>query len=388
MKSYFKIFLTFLFVLSISWACEDEVTQIEPVEIDFEVNDVSSFGGNDGSIDITVKGGAPPYRYFWSNGEVSEDLSNLSAGTYTVNIVYANAGVAEAEITVTEPAPNPLDIAFDVKPVSSYASADGVITVEVSGGVPPYQYQWSHGATGKKLEQLLPGEFTVTVTDSNPYLTVSTTKSVELIRPSFTCGEDSVRDVDGNKYPTVQIGNQCWTAENLRVIHTPESTADNMIKIEGRYCFGANCSGQEGAHYSWQAMMNGASAAESGDQVIQGVCPDGWHVPTLVMWQEMENLLKIAGNGGAGTNVPVKIMGNNSSSGFDGVYAEAWGYDPIPSDQYAAWWTANEFVPSNASDDFNSTNAYYRGVNANLLSIFQRGNTAKSVGLSVRCIKD
>lgn len=385
MKKYLK-YILIIFLLQFSFtACEEELTEIEPVEISYQVQDVSNFGGEDGAIDVTITGGQPPYRYFWSNGEVSEDVQNLQAGTYTLRLVYAGAGVAETQITVDEPAPDPLLLDFQVQDVSTYASADGTIQLNVSGGVPPYTYEWNNGATGPVLKELLPGEYTVTVTDSNPHMPVTTTGTAVVERPAFVCGEDSVRDVDGNKYPTVPMGDQCWTAENLRVIHTPESSPGNMIEIEGRHCFANNCDGKEGAHYTWNAAMNGSSAA-SGEEEVQGICPDGWHVPTLVMWQEMEDFLKVAGNGGEGTNVPDKLRGTNSPSGFDAIYAEAWGYDPVPTDEYAAWWAADEFVPADPEDDFEATKAYFRAVN--VLSIFQRGNTEKSLGLNVRCVKN
>lgn len=385
MKLTIKYLLIILLLQFSFTACEEEITEIEPVEIAYEVQNVSSFGEDDGAIDISVTGGQPPFRYFWSNGEVSEDVQNLKAGTYTIRLVYAGAGVAETEITVEEPAPNPLELDFQVQDVSTYASSDGSIQLTVSGGVPPYTYAWSNGANGPILKELLPGEYTVTVTDSNPHVPVTTTGTVEVERPAFICGQDSVRDVDGNKYPTVQMGDQCWTAENLRVIHTPESSPGNMIEIEGRHCFANNCNSREGAHYTWNAAMNGSSAA-TGEEEVQGICPDGWHMPTLAMWQEMEDFLKIAGNGGEGTNVPDKLRGADSPSGFDGIYAEAWGYDPVPSDEYAGWWAANEFVPGNAGEGFVAKQAYFRALNE--LSIFQRGSTEKSLGLSVRCVKN
>lgn len=58
--------------------CQPTVTSI--------VNHVSVINGNDGSIDLTVTGGAPPYVYQWSNGANTQDISNLTAGVYTVNI--------------------------------------------------------------------------------------------------------------------------------------------------------------------------------------------------------------------------------------------------------------------------------------------------------------
>lgn len=64
---------------------------------------VSSYHGNDGSINLTISGGTPSYMQLWSNGAHMEDLSGLSAGTYSVTVTDANACTATASITLGEP---------------------------------------------------------------------------------------------------------------------------------------------------------------------------------------------------------------------------------------------------------------------------------------------
>ena len=65
---------------------------------------ISYFGGQDGYIDLTVTGGIPPYTYKWSNQTYDEDLWGVAAGYYRVYVSDFNGNLAEAEITLDEPA--------------------------------------------------------------------------------------------------------------------------------------------------------------------------------------------------------------------------------------------------------------------------------------------
>jgi hypothetical protein len=68
------------------------------------VLDATTFGGADGSIDLTVSGGTPNYSFLWSTAAITEDISSLSAGTYTVTVTDANACSAVDSFVVSQPA--------------------------------------------------------------------------------------------------------------------------------------------------------------------------------------------------------------------------------------------------------------------------------------------
>ena len=103
------------------------------------------------------------------------------------------------------------------------------------------------------------------------------------------CGDILIDIRDGQQYPTIQLGKQCWMAKNLNLgsmIAGSGAQQDNGL-IE-KYCYddlAANCS-EFGGFYQWGELMDYDSTPAS-----QGICPDGWHVPTDSEWTYMTRLL-------------------------------------------------------------------------------------------------
>jgi len=140
----------------------------------------SCYGSSDGGINLTVSGGITPYTYIWSNGEVSEDLSDLSAGTYSVVVADANGCTADEEVTIGEPGMLSCDITED-SPVSTNGGSDGEATVIPSGGTAPYEYLWSTGGvTTAHVTGLSAQTYAVIVTDSSGCYT---TCNIEITQP-------------------------------------------------------------------------------------------------------------------------------------------------------------------------------------------------------------
>ncbi len=118
-------------------------------------------GQADGSIDLNVSGGTTPYGYLWNLGQVSQDLSNLTAGTYTVTVTDANHCTATT-IAVVPGNSISFSLAGTFLANSSCLQNNGSVdlTVNPSG---TFTYQWSNMATTQDLNGLNAGTYTVTV---------------------------------------------------------------------------------------------------------------------------------------------------------------------------------------------------------------------------------
>lgn len=135
--------------------------------------------GNDGSINTSTTGGVPPYSYSWSNGLAgAANQSNLAAGTYCVTVSDANACSAVDCGTVNQTAP--LTVGKTIIYDFCNGGCNGSILVGPSGGISPYSFNWSTGATSVgstgTVSNLCAGTYSTTVTDAvgSTLVTVST----------------------------------------------------------------------------------------------------------------------------------------------------------------------------------------------------------------------
>lgn len=115
-----------------------------------------------------------------------------------------------------------------------------------------------------------------------------------------TCpGANTMMDIDGNVYKTVQIGLQCWMKENLRTTRYADGTVIPIGYIRyhdvaHRYSpFGMeSLASRYGWLYNWPAVMHGDSTSNTNPSGVQGICPNGWHVPSMEEWQQLRQYLR------------------------------------------------------------------------------------------------
>ncbi|MFN8298182.1 MAG: gliding motility-associated C-terminal domain-containing protein [Chitinophagales bacterium] len=136
-------------------------------------------GANNGTADLTVSGGTPPYTFLWSNFQGSEDVNNLDGGIYYVLITDASGCTHRDSVIILEP--SPLILSTVVVNVSCNNANDGTIDLTVQGGTSNYSYAWSSGQTTQDLSGLAGGTYVVTVTDFNGCTAVS---SNTVVNPS------------------------------------------------------------------------------------------------------------------------------------------------------------------------------------------------------------
>jgi len=230
------------------------------------------------------------------------------------------------------------------------------------------------------------------------YIKVSSNDTLTLggTTQAWQCGDTIVDPRDGQVYNTVLIGDRCWMAENLNIgtrIDGANNQTDNSI-IE-KYCYDddvANCD-IYGGLYQWDEMMEYVASGDG----VQGICPDGWHLPTDDAWKTMEMALgmsqsQVDNTGWRGTDEGGKMKetgtihwnspntGATNSSGFSALpggfrdsygtfgYHGNWGY----------WWVSSEFSDLDGWE--RELSCYYDQVSRNYFY--------KTQGISVRCLKN
>ncbi len=148
--------------------CSGEVmaTVASPDTLTVEVvgSDTLCYGSTSGELAALAIGGTGPYLFEWSDGSVDSVLAGIGAGAYSIQLIDSNGCMANAAYAIGEH--SQILMSAEVTDSSSPTEDDGAImVVSVSGGVPGYSYLWDNGDTSQLLDNLLPGEYGLTITD-------------------------------------------------------------------------------------------------------------------------------------------------------------------------------------------------------------------------------
>lgn len=216
---------------------------------------------------------------------------------------------------------------------------------------------------------------------------------------------------DGNTYRAVMIGDKCWMAENLRYL--PIVYPGNAGSATGWYYYVFGYMGVDvtaamatpnyqtyGVLYNWPAAMQGAAGSATNPSGVQGVCPNGWHLPSDEEVKEMEQFLGMSqsqanntgyrGSQGQGS----RLAGNTELWDPDVLVAHplfaTTGFDAVPGsvrslgsfnntlgEQFAMWTATDQGAPE----------AWYRGLHYTQTGVL-RNDIELEYGMSVRCVCD
>ena len=157
------------------------VTVNPSISVTTQIMNNDCFESNNASIEISIAGGVPfttgnPYNISWTgpNGFMSndEDIFNLEAGIYTLDIDDDGGCPYSETFTIIEPDPLEFSfIGFDPETISCFGANDGEISIDISGGTMPYIYTWTLDglpfSIDEDLDNLGPGTYAISVTDAN-----------------------------------------------------------------------------------------------------------------------------------------------------------------------------------------------------------------------------
>lgn len=295
-------------------------------------------------------------------------------GTCTAPRVPINATIANTPTLSAISGPGAVQVGNTIQLTQSYllgfwSSSDETKAIVSQSGV----------VTG-----LAAGSVTITYSATNsPCPTVSVTKDILVTVPTPCPGTPTVTDVDGNVYNTIQIGNQCWTKENLKVSKYADNTPIPSVTLNSDWTnlsTGAWCNYNNniqfnntyGKLYNWFAVTNS-----------KGLCPAGWHVADQTEISTAINFL--GGNAMAGGKMKSTTLWNPPNTGatnFSGFTAIAGGQRDAAGafsgqGTQAGFWTVS-----------NSEGGAFRFSMTSDSEVLTMGGVVQRSGQSVRCVKD
>ncbi len=208
-----------------------------------------------------------------------------------------------------------------------------------------------------------------------------------------------VDERDGNSYYCVTIDGKVWMAENLKYLPEVYEPTNGSSDEARYYVHSYNGSDLEealntenyntyGVLYNWYAATNGEGTSNSNPSNVQGVCPEGWHLPSFSEWQDLVEYAggelnaggKLKGTGTEYWNAP--NTGATDEFGFNGLPGGDRGVFGSYFDLgiYGYWWTSTQH--------FDLTESAWCPFMHNTDTRLLINNYDKSYGFSVRCVKD
>ena len=220
-----------------------------------------------------------------------------------------------------------------------------------------------------------------------------------------------VTDRDGNEYHTVKLGEQCWMKENLKTTKYADGTDIKTISsgtstTEARWYYPDGFSSYKtkyGLLYNRAAVMNGSPYSSTNPSGVQGVCPTGWHVPSLAEWKQLfdyvssqqdycceSDKLNIAKALASTTGWNTTFSSSPCSVAYDQKSNNATGFGMMP----AGYYTNNPTIYSQYYYQFGdcayfwTTTGTHPRIDKDGVIVKYEEKDSNRRGYSVRCLKD
>ncbi|MGZ3864653.1 MAG: T9SS type B sorting domain-containing protein [Bacteroidia bacterium] len=155
-----------------------------------------------GTASVNIFGGTAPYTTTWSNGQITNPITNLCPNTYIATVTDADGCVTTTSITLIEPDTLIRSLPIIVQP-KCFGDANGSITTVISGGTPVYTYTWNPSTiVGTGGSGLVAGMYSVTISDANG---CSITEFDTLVDPAMLTITGTVTPASCNTVPDASI---------------------------------------------------------------------------------------------------------------------------------------------------------------------------------------
>lgn len=269
--------------------------------------------GNDGAVDLVVTGGANPYSYAWSDLSTDEDLSGLSAATYSVTVTDAYGCSNTGQAVVSDATPPVLNL-YNTNPTC--ANNNGSIDLVVTGGVTPYSYNWTNLATTQDISGLSSGFYSVTVTDGSLCTSTGTvalntpaSPNVVLIGANPTCaGFDGtvLMAISGGATPYQYNWSNAATTQNIAGLNAGSYT---VTVTDANLCTSLGFASLSSPQYPSVSTLGNDPSCAGGDGSID-ISVTGGSTPYSFNWSNAETTEDLTGIDAGSYTVTISDVNN------------------------------------------------------------------------------
>lgn len=226
-----------------------------------DIDNVKCNGDSTGNISLTISPFGV-YKYLWSNGKNTPNLTNIPAGNYKATLTAISGEAAGCAITTDEyivkQETKLLINTFSISDASCFDKSDGHIASYGSGGKPPFSYLWNNGITTSSNLNIPSGTYSVTLTDS--YGCKESKSYTIAAPPEFKVKLVKIDHRNGNSGGNIDVTNTngftpigyTWNDSNLNIVGTHE---DIFNQKAGKYRISMRDSKNCGATQTYEILQ-------------------------------------------------------------------------------------------------------------------------------------